>query len=51
MAIGIKKPMLSLKNREEQFISDLPGITIHVNEIDYEAGEMIAKKVLEKELV
>ena len=40
-AIRLKKPMLSLKNREGQFISDLPNITIRVNDIDYETGEMM----------
>ncbi len=39
-AIGIKKPELSIKNREGQFISDLPGITIRVKEFDYETKEM-----------
>lgn len=40
MAIRLKKPMLSLKNREGQFINDLPNTTIRVSEIDYETGEM-----------
>ena len=40
LAIRLKKPMLSLKNREGQFINDLPNTTIRVNEIDYETGEM-----------
>ena len=39
-AIMFKSPMLSLKNREGQFISDLPKITIRVKKIDYDTGEM-----------
>ena len=39
-AIGMKKPELSIKNREGQFISDLPGITIRVKDFDYETSEM-----------
>ncbi len=39
-AIGMKKPELSIKNREGQFISDLPGITIHVKEFDLETRKM-----------
>ena len=35
MAIRLKKPMLSLKNREGQFINDLPNTTIRVSEIVY----------------
>jgi lipopolysaccharide export system permease protein len=39
-AIRMKKPMLSLKNREGQFINDLPNTTIRVDSIDYDTGEM-----------
>ena len=39
-AIAMKKPMLSLKNREGQFISDLPNITIRVDSIYYATMEM-----------
>lgn len=48
-AIRLKKPMLSLKNREGQFISDLPNITIRVNEIDYEKGEMKGVTLFKKD--
>ena len=40
MAISMKNPMLSLTNREKQFISDLPGITLRVDRIDYATEEL-----------
>ncbi|MFC1511909.1 LptF/LptG family permease [Candidatus Latescibacterota bacterium] len=40
MAINIKNPMLSLKNREKQFISDLPGITLRIDRINYDTEEL-----------
>ncbi|MBN1292014.1 MAG: LptF/LptG family permease [Candidatus Latescibacteria bacterium] len=39
-AIFLKKPMLSLKNKERQFISDIQNITIRVDSIDYQTEEM-----------
>ncbi len=48
-AIRLKKPMLSLKNREGQFISDLPNITIRVKDIDYETGEMKGVTLFKKD--
>ncbi|MFC1485948.1 LptF/LptG family permease [Candidatus Latescibacterota bacterium] len=40
MAINLKNPMLSLKNREKQFISDLPGITLRIDRINYDTEEL-----------
>ena len=39
-AVFLKKPMLSLKNKEGQFISKIQNITIHVEKIDYMTEEM-----------
>ncbi|MCE5248770.1 LptF/LptG family permease [bacterium] len=40
LAIAFKKPMFTLINREGQFITDLPNLTLHVDKIDYLSGEM-----------
>ena len=40
-AVVLKKPMLSLKNREGQFISEIPGITIHFKEVNSETEEIM----------
>ena len=39
-AIYLSKPMLTLKNKERQFISEIPNLTIHVEDIEYDTGEM-----------
>lgn len=39
-SIILKKPMLSLKNRERQFISDIQNFTIRVDSLNYDTGEM-----------
>ncbi len=49
MAIAYKQPMLSLKNREGQFITDLPGIAIRVNEIDYATMDMYGVTLFKQE--
>lgn len=49
MAISLGKPMLTLKNRDGQFINDLPDITIRVNKINYENSEMNGVTVFRKE--
>ena len=38
--IILKKPMLSLKNREGQFISEIKNLTIRVDSLDYATEEM-----------
>ncbi|MFC1508920.1 LptF/LptG family permease [Candidatus Omnitrophota bacterium] len=38
--IFLKKPMLSLKNREGQFITEIKDLTIRVDSLDYETEEM-----------
>lgn len=39
-AVIFKKPMLSLLNKEKQFITEIPNIIIRVDEINYETGVM-----------
>ena len=39
-AIYLSKPMLTLKNKERHFISEIPNLTIHVEDIEYDTGEM-----------
>jgi len=39
-SIILKKPMLSLKNREGQFITDIQNLMIRVDSLNYTTGEM-----------
>jgi lipopolysaccharide export system permease protein len=39
-AIFLKKPMFSMKNKEGQFITEIPNLTIHVDKINYASGDM-----------
>lgn len=48
-AITISKPMLTLKNREGQFITDLPNLTIRVNSLDYVSGRMAGITLFQQE--
>ena len=48
-AIFLKKPMLSLKNKEKQFITDIQNITIRVDSIDYATEEMNGVTLFKKE--
>lgn len=49
MAISLKNPILSLKNRERQFVSDLPGITLRVDRINYDTEELMGVTVFRQE--
>ena len=50
-AISLNKPILALKNREGQFISDthLPDITLKVDKIDYATGIMSGVTLFRRE--
>lgn len=48
-AIAAKRPELSLKNREGQFISDIENLTIRVDDIDQETDIMTNVTLFKKE--